>query len=527
MTRTTTTSRLRLMFNYAKRSAFCAIICAACAFAHLGPARAQQLAELERVELSAAEVTGLPADTLAVLSLKEVYEWTLSNHPLVLRADLLPEAARRELQQARGAFDPAFEAAFLQKDLLNYKEEWRPSTYYDHHNYAIKAPLWIGEVKGGFDRARGINVNPEAFTPPQGLAYLQFKVPIGRGLLWDERRAVLRQAELLEEINEAERVKLVNKLLLQVAKDYWNWAQAYQKLAIYLRGLRLAEIRAEAVEQSIEAGDNAAIYGVEADREVHLRLIETRDARIQYENARLILSNHLWSADGAAVEIRENVLPDTLLPGLDPNLAPATRDSLRFFAQNRHPEINKLRFKLAQYDIEEQYRRQNLLPKVDLSYKPLFIPVTNDKKYAIDPNYFDANYLRNNYVFGVELYMPLFLRKERGKLQAVRIKQLQNRQELQFARREILNNVTASYNQTEAFAGMIEAQDQAAEFSQQLVDAEYVKFDNGESSLFLINYRERSLIKDLDKLIELRVKYQKSRAELYWAAGARIEMLWQ
>ena len=45
------------------------------------------------------------------------------------------------------------------------------------------------------------------------------------------------------------------------------------------------------------------------------------------------------------------------------------------------------------------------------------------------------------------------------------------------------------------------------------------KFDNGESSLFLINSRESKLIESRIKLASLQSKYQKERASVYFAAG--------
>jgi hypothetical protein len=47
---------------------------------------------------------------------------------------------------------------------------------------------------------------------------------------------------------------------------------------------------------------------------------------------------------------------------------------------------------------------------------------------------------------GVEFVMPIFLRKERGKLEQVRIKQLSTGFEYNLAKREVVNDIYAAYN---------------------------------------------------------------------------------
>jgi outer membrane protein TolC len=55
-----------------------------------------------------------------------------------------------------------------------------------------------------------------------------------------------------------------------------------------------------------------------------------------------------------------------------------------------------------------------------------------------------------------------------------------------------------------------------------LTKAEYQKFRNGESSVFLINARETKLIEMRVKLVALQAKYEKAKVMLRWAAGERF-----
>jgi outer membrane protein TolC len=52
-----------------------------------------------------------------------------------------------------------------------------------------------------------------------------------------------------------------------------------------------------------------------------------------------------------------------------------------------------------------------------------------------------------------------------------------------------------------------------------LLDGENSRFDNGESSLFLVNARENRYLDAQIKLRELQSKYFKTEAALKWAVG--------
>jgi hypothetical protein len=52
-----------------------------------------------------------------------------------------------------------------------------------------------------------------------------------------------------------------------------------------------------------------------------------------------------------------------------------------------------------------------------------------------------------------------------------------------------------------------------------LLNAEQIKFENGESSLFFVNARENKLLETAEKLVDLKVKYLKSIFKIQWASG--------
>lgn len=451
-------------------------------------------------------------DSLKTFTLTQLFEWATAYHPVVKQAQLLSEAARQEIRIARGAFDPKLDIHWNRKKLWNYKENWEPATYYQNWSNFLKVPLWVGDIKLGYERYLGINVNPENFTPPDGLAFIEFGVPLAQDLIIDERRAALQKAQLLSGLNEAEKIKTINKTLFSCAKDYWSWYEQYNKLQIAERGYRLAEERFQYVKQSVVLGDLAPIDEVEAELELLKRRLALNESRVDFNNARLLLSSHLWSEDTRPLELAEDARPYPYKISVH-NVAPETLDSLSSLAQNVHPEIQKLSLKIEQLNVDKRLAKNNLLPRIDVDYKPFWIP-----KYGETT----GKYFSENYKIGFNFVMPLFLRKERGKLAGANIKIQQSHYELTERRRGIQNDLSVASNEVNNFVRLIEIQKTSVRLSERLLQAEAQKFTNGESSLFFINSRERSLLSEKQKLIELEVKYMKGRIHLFWTAGVRL-----
>lgn len=452
------------------------------------------------------DTMGQASQKARVLTSREFFQRVMEFHPVARQAALLSEDARQELRIARGAFDPKLESEFAMK-------EFKKDLYYRNWNTQLKVPVWIGELKAGYEENTGRYVNPEIRTSDAGLAYAGVSVPlpISQGFFIDARRSTLRQAQLFRDIAEAERVKEINKLLLSAAKDYWNWYFAHNEYQMIIESYDLADVRFRAVKERVLQGDLAPIDSVEAQTILQDRLVQLRQAEVGLINTRLMLSNYLWDENDTPLEIPETVAPNDF----DATQRLVGEDALNTLlarARESHPELRKLTLKIRQLEVEERFRRDLLKPTIRADYNLL-------STSPVQTSVVDMAFLRNNYKFGAYFSFPLFLRKERGKLQQTIIKQEQNAFERFQAGREIENGIRAAYNELKTTEGLLVVQQQAVENYRRLRDGELQKFDNGESSLFLINSRDSKYIEAQIKLISLRSKYEKQKAELVWAAG--------
>ena len=162
-------------------------------------------------------------DSMKVLPLEDLFFQIATHHPVAKQANLLSEAARQEFRLSSAFFDPVLSSKYLNKS-------FKGNNYFDLWDSYLQIPIWYGaDFKVGYEKNSGPNINPEDYTPSSGLSYLGISIPLGQGLIIDERRATIRQARLLKNLAEADKIKMINKLLLQAAKDYWDWMYCYKK----------------------------------------------------------------------------------------------------------------------------------------------------------------------------------------------------------------------------------------------------------------------------------------------------------
>ena len=426
----------------------------------------------------------------------------LKNHPTVKQANLFPRDAEAEIMQAKGAFDPKLTSYFDRK-------AFKGIDYYNRWDNILKIPTWSGvDFKLGYERNTGKYLLEEESSQ---LMVAGLIIPIGQGLVIDARRNTLKQARLGRNYAEAERQKLINSTVYYAAKSYWDWWFSYQQLQLIREGYDLADKRFIATRERARVGEQATIDSVEAKITLQDREVALQQAIIELQNNRLALSNYLWSANEVPLELPEDAAPP--LAGIR-KVDETTLLTLINQAKLQHPEIQKLNVKINQLQVEERFRKEMLKPVLNANFN--FVA----DGFANKPIYENKNsFSLDNHKLGFEFAMPLFLRKERGKLQQVRIKQQSTRFELNLTRREIMNDIYAAYNEIRNYENQLRIQQDATNNQAILVRAEQRKFDIGESTLFLINTRESKLIEMRTKVESLKSKYEKALANLAYMAG--------
>jgi outer membrane protein TolC len=428
-------------------------------------------------------------------SFNEFLGYVKKYHPLVKQADLKLNEAQANLMLARGAFDPKIEVEYNEK-------QFKTSEYYSILNSSFKIPTWYGiELKAGFDNAEGIYVNPENTLPNSGLTSLGIAVPIGQGLFINQRMADIRKAKIARNLNAAERNLQAIEIIYEAAVSYMNWKRSFEEVKLYENYIQNALIRYKGIATLINEGDKPAIDSIEAGIVVKTRQLNLEDAKLKLTKAKLELSNYLWLENNIPLELNDNLRPEDFLTNtiketLQINeLAPIDLDN--------HPKIKALDAKIAMLKVDRKLKANALLPKLDLSYN-----------YLSEPSYID-NYRFEDYKIGLNFSFPLFLRKERGSLKLADLKIKDSEFNLQFERKNLENKIKSQQQEIVSLEKQQEYNDKLVKDFTKLLNAEDRLFEMGESSLFIINSRENSLVSSQLNEIALENRYLNALISIY------------
>jgi outer membrane protein TolC len=187
-------------------------------------------------------------------------------------------------------------------------------------------------------------------------------------------------------------------------------------------------------------------------------------------------------------------------------------DALINRSTNENPSLKAYTFKLEALDVERKLKFQSMLPMVNVKANLL------NSGYNVIKG-IDGNFLQNNYKWGIDVKLPLFLREGRGDYNKSKLKIQETNLEFNAKKWETENKIRNYYNEANLLQVQIKSVQSAYNGYQTLFKAENLKFYNGESSLFLVNSRESKLIETAEKLVNLRVKYFKAKYAAEWAAG--------
>ncbi|MDT0554445.1 TolC family protein [Patiriisocius hiemis] len=436
-------------------------------------------------------------DTI-VLTFKEYLGYVKKHHPIVKQAELTLEIGEANLLRARGGFDPKIEVDYSRK---KFKER----EYYDLLNATFKIPIWYGiEFKADFEENTGLFLNPQNNVPVDGLYSAGVSLSLAQGLLVNDRMATLRKAKFFNQQSKADRDLLVNKILFKASLAYFDWLKSYNEVKIYDSFLMNARTRFNGIAKSARVGERAAIDTVEAKIIVQNRELSLEQARLSLIKKKLELSNFLWIENNIPLELEEKVIPDVeLLIAIDAALQIENKP-LSDFDISTHPKLKSLENKLENLQVDKRLKANKLLPKVDLEYN--FLSQTPEIANSFNTA---------NYKAGLQISFPLFLRKERGDLKLAKFKVQDATFELTSQELEIKNKITAIYNEINSYDNQINLIQNIVLDYEKLVAAEERKLSFGESSIFLINSREKSLIDAKLKTNEIMNKMFVSKAKLF------------
>ncbi|MDG1516459.1 MAG: TolC family protein [Flavobacteriales bacterium] len=422
----------------------------------------------------------------SVLAFDEFLSKVVNHHPLSLSASYKVKIGDGKLLKARGSFDPKLSSNLTQK-------RYRNKDYFTNLDAGFKIPTWYGiNIKGGYENTKGLYLNPESNTPNNGLWNLGGSINLGKGLLIDQRRAILKEAKLISENSILEQKLVINQLMLEASVNYWNWFKAYNNQLIYKKALTVAEERFKNIKTSAEFGDKPFVDTLKSFITLQERKLSLEQSSLFLQNKQRSLEVYLWHEGNIPLQI------DGLNPAIYEGITfPQPQKEMSAQIDNwtaSHPEILLIKNNLEISRIDLKLKRENIKPTVQIRYNSLS-PEIEDINFN--------NYDIDNYKWGAKVSVPLFLRKERGELRIsnYKLKDLEAKTILKIEKTKF--EIEKSLNNWESFNNQIKLQIKNLNAYKDLYLAEKKLFKLGESSLFLLNFRDNERINAQIKYIKV------------------------
>lgn len=421
-------------------------------------------------------------------------------HPIVRQANISVERSDAQVLQARGNFDPVFNGGLELKSLDG-------KNYYNYFNPGITIPTWYGiDLKAGFEDISGDRVSPESSLGKTSYLGVKFSA---NSLLLDARRATLTQAKLFQMQSEAERRVTVNNIIYNALEAYWNWVRECQNYIIISNAIRVNEERLRFVNIEFEQGARPAIDTTETLLQLQTFYVQQQAALLACKNTGLELSSFMWLDGNTPYAWSDDIVPDSTDLHSD-IILPSISEMLE--AIHKHPKIEAIGYKINSLKIDQKLKSQYFIPKLSVNANLL-------SKGYYDNLSLSSAQLENNHKLGVSLTLPLFYRDVIGGYKVSKLKILETQLEQNNYTLQLETKLKMYYNEVLLLKKQIEIFSLAYDNYRKLYTGEKIRFDNGESSLFVLNSRENKLLEASQKLIELKTKWHKSYAGLLWACG--------
>ena len=440
--------------------------------------------------------------TYTILPLQDFIAKVKQHHPFAKIATITEEKAVANIQIAKGSFDPVFDVESKSKTLDG-------KNYYRYNNGEIKIPLPIGDFKTGIENNGGQLLNSEVSKGKS--SYAGFELPLAKGLIIDKRRATLQQAKIALNENKQQRNMMMNDLLLDAYTSYNEWAGAFKLYRIFSEYVTISAARFRLVNIGFTNGDKAAMDTTEAYIQMQNFMLLQNDAFIELNTATYQMNNFLWDQTETAQQLADNIVPDTLI--LNETTQQIVLQNFLNESNITNPFLLQYKYKIEGLEVERKLKFQQLLPEVNVKGN-LLSKDFNPLKNASIP------LLENNNRWGIGIKIPLLFRQGRGEYKMAKLKLAENT--LYFKQKiiETDNKIKDYFKRISILQIQITTANSALLNYNALLKNELLRFNNGESSLFLVNSRENKVLEIKQKIIELQVKLLKATYTLNWTGGA-------
>lgn len=435
-----------------------------------------------------------------VLSYESYLKNVLENNPISKKADNIKRSGELQYKASKGNFDPAISGSYDNK-------YFNGTNYYSTINAGVKVPLFTAQnLKFGYEYGVGANINPEQYTSSYGLPYVGLEVGLLQGLVIDYRRADLLKSKEYVNYYSAEKNIQLNGLLYESSLKYFDWLFSLKQLALNNYFMELAKQRLIGIESLASIGERAAMDTIEAAILYQSRLLDFQSVQIDAQKQNNDLATFNWDVNGASTHTQF-----TALDSIDAYYQKAKKNIVKQLFQDStsNPIIEKYNSYQKVLGIEAKLKKEMIKPKLNVNYNAL----------SYNKDSYSPVYSQNNYKWGVDLSFPLLLRRSRNEYKMAKINFQNNSFELANKTNELDFKLNALKQTITILSEQLQNAERSVKYNKQLVEAEKLRFNNGESSLFILNARENKWLESELKYADYKYKFIKTSLSIIYLKG--------
>lgn len=453
------------------------------------------------------ELLPAPLGESASATLDDVISSVYANYPAI-------EAAARERQIAAGkqlAAMGKFDSNLIGQAISE------PLGYYKNYRYdlGVKQYNWGGsQTYAGYRLGRGF-FEPwylERDTNQGGEFKAGVTLPFLRDRDIDKRRAAVYKAQLDQTAAEPIVQLEVIDAVLGASLAYWDWVAAGQRTKVARKLLNLAVDRQQGMEKRAARGDIAGIALTDNQRLIVSRQAKLIEAERKLQQSAIKLSLFFRDPLGTPLMVTPDQLPADFPPATGPDQTAETAETAQ--ALQQRPELWLLRIESERAQVDVRQASNLLLPSIDgvmVASQDVGAPT----KQIRDKSQFEME-------AGALIEVPLQRSAARGKLQEAQGKLAQISAKRRFTEQKIIAEVQSARTALAAEYAALEQARQSYSLALKMEEAEWKKFEQGDSDLLVVNLREQAAADAETLVVDAAATYFTAAAQLHAAIAGEL-----
>lgn len=413
--------------------------------------------------------------TQGLLTLEILLESVNKNFPPLRAALLERPLAEADLLNQEGRFDLSLRTRLDTQNFGFYQNE--------RFEIALEQPttVWGSTLYSGYGISHGRypDYDGKALTNEAGQYRAGVRVPLARDRAIDSRRADLGKARIGLRLADLSIDQQRLTILQTATRRYWDWVAAGRRLLIANTLLEVAIGRDAILLEAVRIGALPQFEQLDNQRIVLQRRSNVVEARRSLENSSIELSLFLRDGNG-----QPQLAPaEQLLPGFPDPAAISEKEMLDDMndALSRRPEVLRFIFQRNQVQIEKKLAENQRLPNIDLFAE--YLREAGDGSVRRGPND-----LRVGLIFD----LPLQRRQATSRLRNAEARLGQIDQREIFQKDQVTADVRDAASAVRAAFERSTVVSEELAVTRRVEDAERLRFELGDSTLFVLNQREQA-----------------------------------